>query len=43
MEETKKGRKSWFTMDFKSFEVVFDVLKGCLHGRIFGRGRGMSN
>ena len=30
-------------MDFKYFEVVFDVLKGCFHGGIVGRGRGMSN
>ena len=30
-------------MDFKSFEVVFDMLKGCFHGGIVGRGRGMSN
>ncbi|RVW90518.1 hypothetical protein CK203_030921 [Vitis vinifera] len=36
MEEMKKGKKRWFAVDFKSFEVVVEVVKGCFHGRIVG-------
>ena len=38
-----RGERSWFAIDFKSFEIPLEEVGGKLLGRILERGRGFSS